>query len=102
MSAVFAGYTLFSDSSYINGYFFNSFDAIFFGTIILTMSFGLIIKKYWSIALVGFVFGYSIIRSIILFIIGVSEYKSITFLVLFIFVHLIWLDYFYQRRSHYN
>ena len=64
VSAVFVGYTLFSDSTYVNEYISNPFEAMLFSVGLLTVSYGLILKKYWSIILLGVGFSYSIIRSI--------------------------------------
>ena len=102
VSAVFVGYTLFSDSTYVNEYISNPFEAMLFSVGLLTVSYGLILKKYWSIILLGVGFSYSIIRSIIIFIIGATKYNSIIFLIGFIIVKIIWFDYFYQRRNHFN
>ena len=102
VSTVFVGYTLFSDSTYVNEYISNPFEAMLFSVGLLTVSYGLILKKYWSIILLGVGFSYSIIRSIIIFIIGATKYNSIIFLIGFIIVKIIWFDYFYQRRNHFN
>ena len=103
VSVVFVGYLLFSDSTYVNEYISNPFEAMLFGVGLLTVSYGLIRKKYWSIILLGVGFSYSIIRSIIMFIIGgVLNIYSIFYLIGFIIVKLIWFDYFYLRRKHFN
>ena len=102
ISSVSIGYTLFSDSTYVNEYFSNPFEAMLFGVGLLTVSYGLILKKYWSIILLGVGFSYSIIRSIVIFIIGVTKYNSIIFLIGFIIVKIIWFDYFYLRRKHFR
>ena len=83
-------------------YFFHPYEALLVGIVLLTVSYGLILRKYWSVILLGVGFGYSIIRSIILFFIGISKYNSIIFLIGFIIVKVIWFDYFYQRRNHFN
>ena len=103
ISSVSIGYTLFSDSTYVNEYFSNPLEAMLFGVGLLTVSYGLILKKYWSIILLGVVISCSIIRSIIMFIIGgVLNIFSIFYLIGFIIVKLIWFDYFYLRRKHFN
>lgn len=102
VSAVFIGYTLFSDNSYVNEYFSNPIEAILWGVGSLIVSYGLILKKSWSIILLGVGVAYSIIRSILLFIIGISGNNSIVLLILFIIVKIIWFDYFYQRRGHFK
>ena len=101
VSSVFIGYTLFTDSSYINEYFLYPLEAILFGTILLTVSYGLIIKKYWSIILLGIAIGCTIIRSIFL-ILSASNASYIVFSILFIIVKVIWFDYFYQRKGHFK
>ncbi len=102
ISSVSIGYTLFSDSTYVNEYFSNPLEAMLFGVGLLTVSYGLILKKYWSIILLGVGFSYSIIRSIIFFFIGMLKINSIIILIGFIIVKVIWFDYFYQRRNHFK
>ena len=82
--------------------FFHPYEALLVGIVLLTVSYGLILRKYWSVILWGIALGYSIIRSIIFFFIGISKYNSIIFLIGFIIVKVIWFDYFYQRRNHFN
>tara|TARA_B100000315_G_scaffold213475_1_gene211456 strand:- start:122 stop:526 length:405 start_codon:yes stop_codon:yes gene_type:complete len=83
-------------------YFFHPYEALLVGIVLLTVSYGLILRKYWSVILLGIAFGYSIIRSIIFFFIGMLIIKSIIFLIGSIIVKLIWFDYFYQRRNHFK